>query len=83
MLVSTNNLNIPDEIFPSHQAAKATESGQAIQAIDDILDLTHGARDPIGSFQNLSHEEQEQFLKMLARLLQHGIIGTETLEVDG
>ena len=87
MLISANNLNIPSALTPksyvSHQATEVAQSGQAVQAIDDVLDLTQGPRDLIGSLVNLSHEEQEQFLQMLARLLQHGIIGTETLEVDG
>lgn len=31
----------------------------------------------------LSAEERDSFLKMLANLLQQGVVGTETLEVNG
>ena len=56
--------------------------GGAFQAIEDTFDLTHGNRNLHGNFQRLSPEDQQEYLKMLARLLQHGIVGTETLNVN-
>lgn len=66
------------------RAATAADSAiQAIDAVDVVLDLSSGARDLLGVVYGLPKESLEEFLKLSAALLEQGIVGTETLEVQG
>lgn len=68
--------NTPEEARP--------DPGAVFDAIDLALDLNHnGPRDLAGAMKKLSAAECEEFLTMLAELLQQGVIGTETLDVNG
>jgi len=59
-------------------------SGPSVpDAITDTLDLSSGARNLPATFNELSPLEQTQYLENLARLLQAGIVGVETVEVNG
>ncbi len=60
------------------------DSGSVFDAVDLALDLSHKSpRDLMGAMNKLTPGECQEFLSMLAELLQQGIIGTETLEVNG
>lgn len=52
----------------------------AYSAMGDALDLSKGRQ---GELDRLSPEAQDSFLKMLATLLKHGVVGTESRVVDG
>jgi len=71
-----DSLNTPEKVH--------CDPGAVFDAIDLALDLSHnGPRDLAGAVKKLSSGECEEFLTMLAELLQQGVIGTETLEVNG
>lgn len=55
----------------------------ALAAVRDTLDLSTPVRAGLDAIRNLRPDEQRQYLEILARLLREGIIGTETLEVNG
>ncbi len=48
-----------------------------------VLDLSSDARDIMGTIAALEGEERNQFLDIIAGVLQQGVVGTETLEVNG
>jgi hypothetical protein len=85
ILTNITNAHRPSghEASATDRASALTSATTAVKAIDDVLDLSQGGRDIGGLFQKLGAPEQDEFLKMLVRLLQHGIVGTETLEVNG
>lgn len=64
-------------------APRGPRGGSAIGAIDALFDLSAGRRDPFSTLGRLSGEELESFLQMTADLLRAGIVGIETLEVEG
>ncbi len=53
---------------------------QTFDALNDVFDLSRPSR--LLSM-DIPPEEQESFLKLLATLLQQGIIGTETRDLNG
>ena len=55
----------------------------SFQAIEDTLDLSAASRNLPETFHALSEEEQDTYLKNLARMLHGGVVGTETLEIGG
>ncbi len=70
--------------IPSSQTDRfSSVHGRAFGAISEALDLSSGGRDPVENATALSGEERAIFLKMLARLLQRGVVGTEILHVNG
>lgn len=66
--------------LPGSDAQRPGGAVAAYDAVRDVLDLS-SARGIPG--EGLTEEEQADFLDMLATLLKHGIVGTETREVDG
>ena len=58
-------------------------SAAAIGAVDAFFDLSAGRRGLFGTIDGLHGEELDSFLKMTANLLQAGIVGIETLDIDG
>lgn len=55
----------------------------AQDAIEDTLDLSSNARNVLAAVSGLAPAERNQYLENLARLLKAGIVGVETLEIDG
>ena len=58
-------------------------TGSVFDAMEVALDLSGESRDLYGTYTRLGKEGGGAFLDMLANVLQRGIVGTETLEVDG
>lgn len=58
-------------------------SPSPLQALEDTLDLSGGARDLMATYAALDAPDRAIYLAQLARLLDAGIVGTETLEVRG
>lgn len=54
----------------------------AIEAVDDFLDLSSGARD-IGALRRMAPEDLQRFVAMLSTLLKQGVVGSEDLETRG
>jgi len=65
-------------------AGTGPDAGSVFDAVDLALDLSHHSpRDLTGAINKLTPAEGQDFLVMLAELLQQGVIGSETLEVNG
>lgn len=52
-------------------------------AVSSVFDLTGPRRSIFVDFKALSREDQGEFLKITASLLKQGIVGNETLRVNG
>ncbi len=52
-------------------------------AVGVVLNLSDSGRDLMGTLARVSVSERPAFIEMVADLLQHGVVGTETLEVNG
>lgn len=61
-------------------SAEISNTAKAFKKIDSFLNLGEPRS---FSLEDLSPDEKEEFLTMLAKLLEKGIIGYEELEVDG
>jgi len=57
--------------------------GGAFGAVDAVFDLSGRRGDLFGRYAALGKEDREAFLQITASLLKQGIVGTETLRVDG
>jgi hypothetical protein len=57
-----------------------SNTAKAFAKLDNFLNL--GKKDRLDT-SDLNEEEKKEFLKMLAKLLQEGIVGYEILEVNG
>ena len=58
-------------------------SPRAVAALDATLGLDPNGGAPLRAIGRLRPEEQADFAQMLAKLLQQGVVGAETREVDG
>lgn len=58
-------------------------TGSLFDAVGVVLDLSSEARDVMGAVASLEGEERNMFLDIIASVFQQGVVGTETLEVDG
>jgi hypothetical protein len=63
--------------------APAEDAITVFDAIHDVLDLSAANRDPFGGYAQLQETQKTGFLKQLATLLQSGVTGIETREVNG
>ncbi len=52
-------------------------------AVEQALDLSKRGRNLIGTLGHLTDDDLHEFLSILARVLQRGIVGFEELDVDG
>lgn len=52
-------------------------------AVTDTLDLSAGGRDLLNTMATLSPAGQAEYLEILANLFKAGVVGTETLRVNG
>ncbi|MBX3006648.1 MAG: hypothetical protein KF816_01345 [Melioribacteraceae bacterium] len=57
-----------------------SNTAKAFAKLDNFLNL--GKKDRLDT-SDLNEEEKKEFLKMLAKLLQEGIVGYEILEING
>jgi hypothetical protein len=57
-----------------------SNTAKAFAKLDNFLNL--GKKDRLDT-SDLNEEEKKEFLKMLAKLLQEGVVGYEILEVNG
>jgi hypothetical protein len=77
----------PAAVAPAPQAAPpaapAEDAITVFDAIHDVLDLSAANRDPFGGYAQLQETQKTGFLKQLATLLQSGVTGIETREVNG
>lgn len=69
--------------FPPSEGDPSTDDVTAIGAVEDVLDLTNERTGLFESLATLGGDEFDNFLELLATLLQAGVIGTEVLEVNG
>lgn len=75
---------LPPLNTPPKSAGRAKSNTTTVsQAIEDTFDLSRTGRDLLQTVQSLDPADRESYLKNLARLLKAGIVGTETLEVNG
>jgi len=58
-------------------------TGSLFDAVGVVLDLSLEGRDLLGAYAQLSAEDRSAFLDIVANLLSQGVVGTETLEVNG
>ena len=58
-------------------------SPAAMRAVDRALNLSGSSRGPLVDRFSLRGADLEDFLSLLSDLLANGIVGTETLEVNG
>lgn len=58
-------------------------SVSAFGAVSSLFDLTGRRSSVFVDFRVLGKEEREEFLKITASLLKQGIVGNETVKVDG
>lgn len=74
----------PKVISPKDNSLKDTftisNTSKAFDKVEDFLNLGKSGRLDIG---DLNEDEKKEFLKILASLLQKGIVGYEILEVNG
>jgi hypothetical protein len=68
---------------PRKPALPAPSGASVFEAVQDTLAIGSGARDIWGSVQGLDEEGVKEFLSTLAVLLREGVVGTESLEVNG
>lgn len=62
-------------------ARSMTTAVSAGRSADVVLDLSRGSRDVLGAVLRLDREQLQEFLRITAELLRHGVVGVETLEV--
>lgn len=60
--------------------AEISDTSKAFSKLDKFLNL--GAKDRL-DISDLNKEERAEFLKMLAAVIQKGVVGYEVLEIDG
>ncbi|MBI5094332.1 MAG: hypothetical protein HZB26_18090 [Candidatus Hydrogenedentes bacterium] len=73
-------------VYSSLLPAASSRQASAITAFDTVsglLDLTKTPRPVSGALTGANSEETQASLTMLARLLQQGVVGTETYDVNG
>ena len=80
-LISPLNSAIPSDA--NLASLRRIISSAPAKAIDRVLDLSTPGRDVFGAIGRLNAEEREAFFAMLATLLRMGIVGIETVDVDG
>lgn len=69
---------------PPQNGTQAPSNNLSVSdAIEDTFDLSRSGRDLLQTLQTLAPADRESYLNNLARLLKAGIVGTETLEVEG
>lgn len=84
MSLHIDSLSFPPKNLPAPARPSSTPDTHTVsQAIEDTLDLSDSGRDVLQTLQALDPAERSSYLKHLAHLLQAGVVGTETLEVDG
>ena len=85
MLVTPQNTAVTPgaERAPSSDAVNARSTLSVMDAVDITLDLGASSRDLIGTYNALSKEDQPEYLRTIAQLLQIGIVGTEMRDVHG
>ncbi len=71
------------ESRPQRAPQTSPDTTTIAQAVEDTFDLSDSGRDLHQHLQSLAPADREAYLKMLARLLKSGVVGTETLEVRG
>ena len=67
----------------TREAARILPTGSIFDAVGVVLDLSSETRDALGAVSGLEGEERNQFLEIIASVLNRGVVGTETLEVNG
>lgn len=72
--------NTPDVKDEKKDKIEISNTSKAFDRLNDFMNLGKPGRMDIS---DLSPEEREEFLKMLADLLKNGIVGYEVREVDG
>jgi hypothetical protein len=58
-------------------------SGSVFGAVSSVFDLSGPRRSIFIDFKAFSREDQGEFLKITANLLKQGIVGNETVRVNG
>ena len=66
--------------FQKKDSIEISNTAKTFQKLDDFLNLGKKNRFDLS---DLSKEEKDEFVKMLATLIQHGIIGYQEYEIDG
>ena len=79
-LLSSELIKAKEDYKTRKDSLEISNTGKAMQKLDDFLNL--GKRNRF-DLSGLNDGEKEDFLKMLATLIQHGIIGYEEYEVNG
>lgn len=64
-------------------ASLTIPTGTIFDAVGVVLDLSLEGRSLLGTYENMNNQDQGAFLDMLSSVLDSGIVGTETLEVNG
>ena len=72
--------NIDEDKEKKKDKLEISNTSKALDKVNDFLNLGKSDRTDIS---DLSPEEREEFLKMLADLLKSGIVGYEVRKVDG
>lgn len=65
---------------PSADSLQLSSTPKVFKAVDEFLNLGKSSGD---SVRNLAPEERDEFFKVIAKLIQNGVIGYEYLEVEG
>jgi hypothetical protein len=73
-------LNIEEKVYKPADSIEISNTSKAFAKVENFLNL--GKRDRLDTG-DLNEEEKKEFLKMLSKLLQEGIVGYEILEVNG
>lgn len=71
---------VSDSFLSKADSIEISDTAKAFKRVNDFLDL--GKPDRLNT-DDMSPGEEEEFLKMLSMLLKRGVVGYETLEVDG
>lgn len=58
-------------------------TGSLFDAVGVVLDLSLEGRDLLGAYSQLNSDDRSVFLDIVASLLSQGVVGRETLEVNG
>ena len=73
----------PPPIASAIEREPVLPTASVFDAIYLALDLTSGGRDLIGTYNSMSAEDRGAFLSQLAGLLEQGVVGQETVELNG
>lgn len=61
-------------------SVEISDFGKVFQKVDDFLNL--GKKDPM-DLGELNESEREEYLKMVTKLVDNGIVGYDTFEING